>query len=97
MRKRIVAATVCMFAVAALGVGPAFAGEVTGTGQYIAGSDEAPLNGHSACAYSGLNDDYYVYGDTSARRTQSWGEFASAGVHEGVPGTACNPTSGEEE
>jgi hypothetical protein len=92
MRKRIVAATVCTFAVAALGAGSAFGGEVTGQGNYIAGSDSAPLKGQSACAYSGLNDEYYVFGDTSARRTQNWGEFASAGVHAGVPGTACNPT-----
>jgi hypothetical protein len=97
MRKRIVAATVCTLAVAVLGAGSAFGGEVNGNGEYIAGSDSAPLNGHSACAYSGLNDDYYVFGDTSARRTQNWGEFASAGVHAGVPGTACNPTRGEEE
>jgi hypothetical protein len=55
------------------------------------------LNGHSTCPYSGLNDEYYVFGDTSARRTQNWGEFASAGVHAGVPGTACNPTRAEEE
>jgi hypothetical protein len=92
MRKRIVAAAICVVGVMSLTAGSALAGEVTGTGQYIAGSDNAPLNGKSACAYSGLNDDYYVYGDTSARRTQNWGEFASAGVHIGVPGTACNPT-----
>jgi hypothetical protein len=91
MRKRL---AVALCALAALGLtgGSAFGGEVTGTGQYIAGSDSAPLNGKSDCAYSGLNDDYYVGGDTSARRTQNWGEFATAGVHMGVPGVACNPS-----
>jgi hypothetical protein len=92
MRQKIVAATVCALGVISMTAGPGFAGEVNGQGNYIAGSDSAPLNGHSACAYSGLNDDYYVFGDTSARRTQNWGEFASVGVHVGVPGTECNPT-----
>ena len=39
-----------------------FAGEVTGNGHYIAGSDAAPLHGNSPCAYSGLNSNY-VFGN----------------------------------
>jgi hypothetical protein len=92
MRRKRLAAAACALAIAGLSAGSALGGEVNGQGNYIAGSDSAPLNGHSACAYSGLNDEYYVFGDTSARRTQNWGEFASAGVHAGVPGTECNPT-----
>ena len=94
MRKRLAAAVVCAVGVMSLAAGSAFAGEVKGTGQYIAGSDAAPLHGASECAFSGLNDEYYVGGDTSAPRVQNWGQFARAGVHAGVPGTACNPTGG---
>ena len=88
--------------VLALAAGPAFGGEVTGTGTPLWTNTDDPtvehtLHGQSACAFSGLNDDYYYWEDTSARRTQNWGEFASAGAHVGVPGTACNPTSGAEE
>jgi hypothetical protein len=92
MRKRLLAAAVCAVGIASLTAGSAFAGEITGNGKYIAGSDAAPLHGQSECAYSGQNDEYQL-GDTSAPRTQSWGsDFASEGVHAGVPGTACNPT-----
>jgi hypothetical protein len=97
MRKRIVAAAICAVGVMSLTAGSAFAGEITGNGKWIAGSEEAPLQGASECAYSGQNDEYQL-GDESAPRTQSWGsDFASQGAHVGIPGTACNPTSGEEE
>src|SRR5436190_19486392 len=84
-------------AFAAIGVGSAFAGEITGNGKWIAGSDAAPLNGKSDCAYSGVNDNY-VLGRTipdadGFTRTQSWGQVVrQAGPLGGVPGTACNPT-----
>lgn len=82
----------------------AFAGEITGNGKWIAGSDEAPLNGKSACAYSGREDapdgpDDIFKGDLA----QAWGLISqevraflsSVGLH---PGDACNPTraAGEE-
>jgi len=79
-----------------------FAGEVTGNGHYIAGSDSAPLNGKSSCAYSGLNDNY-VFGNPlpdsdGFTRTQSYGQvviqLSVKGPGTGVPGTACNPSSG---
>jgi hypothetical protein len=72
MRKRRLPCVAALVAAAVLGVGTgtAFAGEVNGNGEYIAGSDEAPLHGKSECAYSGLNDEYYVGGDKSAPRTQ---------------------------
>jgi len=73
----------------------AFAGEITGNGKWIAGSEEAPLHGKSACAYSGREDDPTdpLFKGTMA---QAWGliskstrDFlASVGMH---PGDACNP------
>ena len=91
-------------ALAAVGAGAALAGEVTGSGTYIAGSDTAPLHGASDCAYSGLNDNY-VFGTAGPgnpdadgfTRTQNWGQLdqgaraflTSIGLS---PGMACNPT-----
>jgi hypothetical protein len=51
MRKRWLAAAACAVALTGLSAGSAFGGEVNGTGEYIAGSDNAPLNGRSACAF----------------------------------------------
>jgi hypothetical protein len=95
-KKRWLAAVVSAAAVAGLTAGSALAGEITGNGKWIAGSEEAPLHGNSECAFSGQNDEF-VLGDESAPRTQSWGaSFArgSGGAFGGVPGTACNPTGG---
>lgn len=81
--------------------GPSFAGEVKASkgGQYIQGSDSAPLQGASECAYSGLNDDYYIYDDPNAPRTQSYGQLVRGpdGIDPsqgGTPGMFCNPSSG---
>ena len=75
--------------------GAAFAGEITGNGKWIAGSEEAPLHGKSACAYSGREDDPEdpLFKGTMA---QAWGLIAketrdflsTIGMH---PGDACNP------
>jgi hypothetical protein len=75
----------------------ALSGEVTGNGDYIAGSDAAPLNGKSACAYSGRQDNYDE--DVTplgpifrSMIVQNWGqvtEFFKAILPS--PGTACNP------
>lgn len=77
----------------------AFAGEITGNGKWIAGSEEAPLHGKSACAYSGREDDPEdpLFKGTMA---QAWGliskstrDFlATIGLH---PGDACNPSKAE--
>jgi hypothetical protein len=99
--RRLLAVAGCIAAVAALGAGPAFAGEITGNGKWIAGSADAPLNGRSECAYSGQNDTYT--GDPAVpdadgfTRTQSWGQVARhlQGAAGGVPGTACNPEKSE--
>jgi hypothetical protein len=101
-----VAVALCTTAFAAVGTGAALAGESTGNGRYINGSDAAPLHGKSACAYSGQNpegllaptDPNYEPG-----RAQSWGLIPKAdrdflttiGLN---PGISCNPTkaTGEE-
>jgi hypothetical protein len=83
----------------------ASAGEVKAGhgGAYIAGSDGAALHGKSACAFSGLNDDYYIGDDLDAARTQSWGQDVRggfvdpqsfAGDHTSSPITFCNPNVG---
>ena len=93
MRKKGFAAALCAVAVLGLSAGPAVGGEITGNGKWIAGSEEAPLHGKSECAFSGQNDEFHLFPDEDWPRTQSWGvDFASQGVHVGVPGFACNPT-----
>jgi hypothetical protein len=107
--KKLAVTVFAIAAVALVGVASAFAGEVTGSGHYIAGSDSAPLNGKSDCAYSGLNDNY-VFGTAGPgnpdadgfTRTQSWGQVVVQSVPVtgggvGVPGQACNPTTGGGE
>jgi hypothetical protein len=98
MRKRL---AVALCAAAALGLtsGSAFAGEITGNGKWIAGSEEAPLHGNSECAFSGQNDEFHLFPDEDWPRTQSWGQIIREGAppvggHVGVPGVACNPTGG---
>jgi hypothetical protein len=90
--KRLLAVAACAVAVAGVSSGSALAGEITGNGKWIAGSEEAPLHGKSECAFSGQNDEF-VLGDESAPRAQSWGQVVKeAGPLGGVPGVACNPT-----
>jgi hypothetical protein len=105
MRLKKLAVTVLAVAAFALvGVASAFAGEVTGSGHYINGSDSAALQGKSDCAYSGLNDNY-VFGTAGPgnpdadgfTRTQNWGQVGQAGraflTSIGLnPGIACNPS-----
>ena len=90
--KMIVVSAACVLLA---GAGTAFGGEITGNGNWIAGSPSAPLNGKSECAFSGQNDEFQL-GDTNAPRTQSWGTIPKlvrviltlAGMS---PGDACNP------
>ena len=95
--KKVCVAVFVSVAFAVVAVGSASAGEMTGSGKWIAGSDSAPLNGKSDCAYSGLNDNY-VLGNPipdvdGFTRPQSWGQvIRNAGPLGGVPVTACNPT-----
>jgi hypothetical protein len=106
LRLRALCTAICVTAaIAVVGAGSAFAGEVTGSGNYIAGSDNAPLKGKSSCAYSGLNDNY-VFGNPlpdadGFTTSQSYGQVVRQlpvkGQGTGVPGQACNPTAGGGE
>lgn len=88
--KSLVAAALCGVAVAAVGAGSAFAGEVTGNGKPTA----APTHANSICAFSGQNDGNPPPGRT-AEHVQSWGQIPKAGrdairAEGGNPGRACN-------
>ena len=94
--KKVGVAVFAATALATVSVGSAFAGEITGNGKWIAGSESAPLKGKSECAYSGVNDNYVLGNPVpdadGFTRTQSWGQVIRiAGPLGGVPGTACNP------
>lgn len=98
MRKRL-AVALCSIAVLGLTGGSAFAGEITGNGKWIAGSEAAPLHGASECAFSGQNDEFHLFPNQGWPRTQSWGQEIRGAVpviggHVGVPGFACNPKGG---
>jgi hypothetical protein len=100
MRKVFaLAGMVVLFAFSAVG---AFAGEVNKPHGYIAGSDAAPLNGNSPCAYSGLNDNY-VFGaplpdEDGFTQVQNWGHVViQMGGNAGGGGAGpngCNPHVG---
>jgi hypothetical protein len=104
MRKSFVAVAVCAVAVAGASAGSALAGEITGNGKWIAGSEAAPLNGKSECAYSGQNDNFVLGNPVpdadGFTRTQSWGQvgqegrafLSSIGMN---PAIACNPSKAE--
>ncbi len=70
-KSRLVAA-LCAVVFGVATVGTAFAGEVTGNGDNtpIGAAPDNELHAHSICSFSGLNDEYYRDGDTSAPRTQ---------------------------
>lgn len=95
MKKMMVGAALCVATVAGLGVAPAMAGEITGNGErpMVIGQDGEHnlLNARSACAFSGLNDEF-IEGDETADRTQNWGHIPG---HQGAgrfgPGTECRP------
>jgi hypothetical protein len=92
--KSFLAAAFCVSAVAAVGAGPAFAGEVTGNGKPTA----APDNAHSICAFSGQNDGNPPPGRT-AEHVQNWGQIPKEGrdalrAEDGGPGDQCNGHSG---
>ncbi len=81
--RRLVAVAGCVVAVVGVGAGSAFAGEITGNGKWIAGSETAPLNGKSECAYSAQNDNWVlgnpVPDEDRFSRTQSWGQVGQEG------------------
>jgi len=100
---RQVLALMGMVVLFAFSAGAAFAGEITGNGKYIAGSDSAPLHGNSPCAYSGQEDLQFVEGNGKGvpGHAQSWGQIVrqSGGVA-GIGGAGpngCNPHLGSDE
>ena len=92
--KSLLAIGACGAAVAALGAGPALAGEVTGSGKKIDQNQ-----GKSWCSFSGLNDDPDAPLDGSGPngpggKSQSYGQENKLGIvdpHEANPGLFCNP------
>ena len=94
IKSMFVAAT-CGVGVAALGVGPAFAGEVTGNGKP---TPIAAYVAKSIWSFSGQNDGEPPPGRT-AEHVQNWGQIpkevrdaiAAEGEH---PGDACNGHTG---
>jgi len=94
-RRTLLGAAICAAAIVGAGGNTALAGEITGNGRYIHGTEDTPLPGKSICAYSGQNDEFQL-GDESAPRVQSWGQDVKAALAAelpppgGVPGTACN-------
>jgi hypothetical protein len=104
MNKMILAIFGTVFLTVGL-LSTAVAGEITGNGKWIAGSEDAPLNGKSACAYSGREDEPGEIGPLGEQLfkgliAQSWGQvseatrefFISVGAH---PGNSCNPSKAE--
>ena len=94
--RRIVAAAACTVAVAGLGAGSAFAGEITGNGKWIRGTEEAPLNGKSECSYSGQNDEFILEVAGDWGRTQSWGQIVRFAGPLGGAAFGCNPNMAAE-
>jgi hypothetical protein len=105
--KTVVAAAFCAAAIAAIGAGSAFAGEIRGPGSptgVVAGESTptaAPEHTNSICAVSGLN---HLLLDANGNpeegelltRTQSYGQLVAAGLKGVVPGpgVACNGHDG---
>lgn len=84
--KSLLSAAACAAAVAALGAGPALAGEVTGSGKNVDQNQ-----GRSWCSFSGLNDQ--IDGPVGTR-AQSFGQELKLGLvdpHVANPGFFCNP------
>ena len=110
MLKRIVVLVVMASMVLAFSAFTASAGEINGKGErpMVVGvvDGHTILHGKSACAFSGLNDEYLAeqpedgVASDGFGRTQNWGQlsqedkatFAAFGFH---PGQACNPNIGE--
>jgi hypothetical protein len=89
----------CAASILCLGANAAFAGEITGNGKSLKNPD-GTLNGNSACAFSGREDDP---SDTLFRGdiAQSWGQILKA-VRDSFPaflhpGVACNPQRSQGE
>ena len=84
----------CAVAIAALGAGPAFAGEVTGNGKPTAG----PAHANSICVFSGKNDNpTSTDPENPGGVAQSYGfSYVSKGLKALVPSprVGCNGHTG---
>lgn len=96
MGKRLLATALCAAAVTGLGANAALAGEITGNGKWIAGSEAAPLHGKSECAYSGRNDEFVLNVPGDWGRTQSWGQIVREVGPLGGAAFGCNPNRAAE-
>lgn len=108
MVKRLLVIVVTTAMVLAMSAFTATAGEITGQGETPMVVETTPdghqiLHGKSACAFSGLNDEYLAeqpedgVASDGFGRTQNWGQISKADrdflTSIGVsPGNACNPT-----
>ena len=96
LRRLAVTTVMCATSVAAVGVGTAGAGEITGNGNF------KPVNAPSICAYSGQNDAYHdpthaEFPGDELIRVQSYGQIIRTGATMPAflrPGSACNGRSG---
>ena len=96
LRRLAVTTVMCATSVAAVGVGTAGAGEITGNGNF------KPVNAQSICAYSGQNDAYHdpthaEFPGDELIRVQSYGQIIRTGATMPAflrPGSACNGRSG---
>jgi hypothetical protein len=104
-KKLLCAVAVCATAVVGVGASAAYAGEVTGP----SGSDgrtDAEFHAHSACVFSGLNDDPNAplteagNGNGPGGQAQSYGQDVKLGIYSPngpnrfnpASSFACNPT-----
>jgi len=100
--KTCVAAGISAVVIAALGAGPAVAGEIKGPGSatgILVGQSSptaAPEHANSICAFSGLNHLHLGEPGELPIRTQSYGQLVRAGLKAEVPspGVACNGHTG---
>jgi len=92
--KSLLAVALSAAAVASVGAGSAFAGEVTGNGTPTQG----PAHTNSICAFSGQNDNpTSTNPENPGGVAQSYGySFVRNGLKDAVPspGVACNGHSG---
>ena len=99
MKKTRLALVTCVTSILFLSANAVLAGEITGNGKSLKNPD-GTLNGKSACAFSGREDDPsdpLFRGDIA----QSWGQIAKA-VRDSFPafmhpGVACNPKRSQGE
>lgn len=98
--KSLFAAALCAVVVAAVGVGPAFGGEVRGPGTaagVVGGTQTGALeHAQSICAASGLN---HLHLGEDPGRVQSWGQIPKADrdfltTIGFAPGDSCNGHTG---